>query len=47
MIFFLKSKFFHILVVSKIDGDKLFAEVLEKKEACKDYKNKFLGKTQN
>ena len=45
--FFLKTKCFHLLWVSKIDREKVFAEVLEKKEAFKDYKNKCLRKTQN
>ena len=37
--FFLKKfKFFHVLVVSKIDREKLFAEVLEKKKPLKTIK---------
>ena len=33
-----KFKFFHLLVVSKIDREKLFAEVLEKKKPLKTIK---------
>ena len=47
MILVKKLKFFHLLCLSKIDWGKLFAEVLDKKEAFKDYKNDCLGKTQN
>ena len=32
-------KFFHLLCLSKIDREKLFAYVLDKKEAFKDYEN--------
>ena len=42
-----KLKVFHHFCLSKIDGEKVFADVLDKKEAFKDYKNKCLGKTQN
>ena len=38
MIFVRKLKFFHLLCLSKIDREKLFADVLDKKEAIKDYK---------
>ena len=34
-----KLKFFHLLCLSKIDREKVFADVLDKKEAFKDYKN--------
>ena len=33
-----KLKFFHLLVVRKIDREKLFAEVLEKKKSLKTIK---------
>ena len=38
MILVKKLNFFHLLCLSKIDRDKLFADVLDKKEAFKDYK---------
>ena len=47
MILVKKLKFFHLLYLSKIDPEKVFADVLDKKEAFKDYKNNCLGKTQN
>ena len=47
MIFVKKLKFFHLLCLSKIDREKLFADVLDKKEAIKDYKKSCLPKTQN
>ena len=47
MILVKKLKFFHVLCLSKIDREKLFAGVLDKKEAFKDYKNNSLRKTQN
>ena len=34
-----KLKFFHLFFLSKIDREKVFADVLDKKEAFKDYKN--------
>ena len=37
MIFVKKLKFFHHLCLSKIDREKVFADVLDKKEAFKDY----------
>ena len=40
-------KFFHILCLSKVDREKLFADVLVKKEALKDYQNICLLKTQH
>ena len=46
MILVKKLKFFHILCLSKIDPEKLFADILEKKETFKDYKNDCLRKTQ-
>ena len=42
-----KLKVFHVLCLSKIDREKLFAGVLDKKRAFKDYKNNCLRKTQN
>ena len=38
MIMVKKLKFFHLLCLSKIDREKVFADVLDKKEAFKDYK---------
>ena len=40
-------KFFHVLCLSKIDREKVFADVLDKKEALKDYQNVCFLKTQN
>ena len=45
MILVKKLKFFHILCLSKIDRENVFADVLDKKEAFKDYKQ-LLMKTQ-
>ena len=36
------QKFFHVLCLSKIDRGKVVPEVLDKKEASKDYKNNCL-----
>ena len=47
MILVKKLKFFHVSSLSKIDREKLFADVLDKKEAIKDYKNDCFRKTQN
>ena len=47
MIFVKKLKFFHLLYLSKIDREKVFPDVLDKKEDFKDYKNNCLRKTQN
>ena len=47
MILVEKLKFFHVLYLSNIDPEKVFADVLDKKEAFKDYKNNCLRKTQN
>ena len=47
MILVKKLKFFHLLCLSKIDREKVFADVLDKKEIFKDYKNNCLRKTQN
>ena len=38
MSFVKELKFFDLLCLSKIDGEKVFADVLDKKEAFKDYK---------
>ena len=46
MILVKKLKFFHLLCLSKIDGEKVFADVLDTKDAFKDYKNNCLFKTQ-
>ena len=46
MILVKKLKFFHLLCLSKIDGEKVFADVLDRKDALKDYKNNCLLKTQ-
>ena len=45
MILVKKLKFFHLLCLSKIDREKVFADVLDKKEAFKDYKNNCVRKT--
>ena len=45
MILVKKLKFFDLLCLSKLDGEKVFADVLDKKEAFKDYKNKRVRKT--
>ena len=42
-----KLKFFHVLFFSIMDREKVYADVLDKKEAFKDYKNNCVGKTQN
>ena len=42
MILVKKLKFFHLLYLSKIDREKVFADVLDKKEAFKDFKNNCL-----
>ena len=47
MILVKKLKFLHVLCLSKIDREKVFADVLDKKEASKDYKNNCVRKTQN
>ena len=36
--------FFHVLCLPKIDREKVFAVVSDKKEAFKDYKNNWLQK---
>ena len=47
MIFIKNLKFFHLLCLSKIDREKVFADALDRKEAFKDFKNNCLGKKQN
>ena len=47
MILVKKLKFFHIFCLSKIDLEKVFADVLHKKDAFKDHKNNSLYKTQS
>ena len=47
MILVKKVKFFHVLYLSKIDREKVFADVLDKKKVFKDYKNNCLRKTQD
>ena len=47
MILVKKLKFFHLLCLSKIAREKVFAEVLDKKEAFKDYKTTVYGKRKN
>ena len=36
--------FFHVLSLSKIDREKVFADVLDRKEAFEDYKEMYLLK---
>ena len=45
MILVKKLNFLNLLCLSKIDGEKVFADVLDKKEAFKDYKNNCVRKT--
>ena len=47
MILVEKLKFFHLSCLSKIDREKVSADVLDKKEAFEDYKYNCLWKTQN
>ena len=47
MILVKKLKFFLFLCLSKMDREKVLADVLDKKEAFKDYKNNCVRKTQN
>ena len=42
MILVKKLKFFHLLCLSKIDREKEFADLLNKKEAFKDFRNNCL-----
>ena len=45
MILVKRLKFFHLLCLSKIDGEKVLANVLDKKEAFKDDKKNCVQKT--
>ena len=45
MILVKKLKFFHLLCLSKTNREKVFADVLDKKEAFKEYKNNRVRKT--
>ena len=47
MILVKKLKFLHLLCLSKTDGEKVFADVLDKKEVFKDYKSNCVRNTQN
>ena len=42
-----KLKFIHLLCLSKIDQEKVFVDVLDKKEAFNEYRNNRVRKTQN
>ena len=42
MILVKKLKFFHLLCLSKIDQEKEFADILDKIEAVKEFKNNCL-----
>ena len=42
-----KLNLFHLLCLSNIDREKVFADVLDRKEVFKDSKNIRLWKTQN
>ena len=43
MILVKKLKFFHLLCLSKIDREKVFADVLDKEEAFKEKVQKLIG----
>ena len=47
MIYAKELKFFHVLCLSKMDREKVFADVVDKKEAFKDDKKCCVRKTQN
>ena len=47
MILVKKLKFFHLFCFSKMDREKVFPDVLDKKEAFKDYKNNCVRKAQD
>ena len=47
MILVKKLNFLHLLCLSKRDPEKVFGDVLDKKEAFKDYKNNCSLKTEN
>ena len=42
-----KFKVFYVLCLSKIDREKVFADVVHRKETLKEYKNICSSKTQN
>ena len=45
--FFLKkAKFFHLFILGKKGQEKVFDDILERKSACLDYKNKKLKKVE-
>ena len=44
MILVKKLKFFHVLCLSKIHREKVFADLLDKKGSFKDYKNNCVHK---
>ena len=46
MILVKKLKFFHLFCLSKIDREKVFGDVLDKKEAFKHYKTNCVQKRQ-
>ena len=47
MILLKMLKFLHLLCLSKIDREKVFADVVDNKEAFKDSKNNCVRKTEN
>ena len=47
MILVKNLKFFYVLRLSKIDREKVFADVVDRKETLKDYKSICSSKTQN
>ena len=47
MILVKNFKFFHLLCFSKMDREKVFADVVDKKELSKHYKKNRVRKTQN
>ena len=47
MILVKKLRFFHLLFLSQMDREQVFSDVLDKKEAFKDYKNNCVRKTEN
>ena len=47
MILVKNLKFFNLLCLSKMDREKVFADVRDKKEAFKEYKNNCVQETQN
>ena len=47
MILIKDLKFFYVLRLSKLDREKVFADVLDRKEGFKEWKNLFLWKPEN